>query len=1755
MQSMNSRYLPEWFLTGMGKKTLGIKLAMDRNFEAPRVGAMWVRSLARAHFRENLQRRIAVLAKFILALGLTVVAACGGGGGNTPAPLSDPTAPSAISVTPGNAEDTITWGAVTGAASYNIYRSTVSGSQGTKIGASSTTSYTDSSAVNGTTYYYEVTADNAAGESAPSAQSTRATPEVPVAVPAAPTSLMAVAGNAEVTLNWAAATGATSYNIYLSTTAGSQGAKIAASSTTSYTDSSAVNGATYYYVVTANNAAGESAPSTQSTGATPKIPGTVPAAPTNLTAVAGNAQVALSWSAAVGASSYNIYRSTTAGAQGTKLGSSSTATYSDTTAANGISYSYEVTAVNAAGESPASTQSPAVTPAVPVIVPAAPTGVNATAGNGQVTVSWTAAAGATSYNIYRSTAHGTQGAKIGSSATTTYTDTTAVSGTGHYYEVTAVNAAGEGAASSQSALATPFTAISWAWIAGSKTGGASSSYGTMGVATGSTGPGARFGPTSGIDSSGNLWLFGGSPPATVSGPTPALNDLWKFDTTTSQWTWVSGSNSNNAFGHYGTAGEPTATSVPGARYLANSWVDNSGSFWLFGGSGYDSQGGSYIGLNDLWVYSPTSGLWTWVSGSNTANSAGVYGTLRTSSPSNQPGARYAASSWTDSSGNFWLFGGFGYDSQGTAGYLNDLWVFSPTMRAWTWISGSTLAGAVGQYGTLGTASAGTTPGARGGAAAWTDSAGNLLLLGGSVAPGASTSGGLNDLWKFTLRTGQWAWMGGSSSANASGSYGSVGVPSSNNVPGARGYSNAWTDSSGNMWLFGGALTTGSATSSDTTLFNDLWELNPNTFTWTWMAGSSTPTYAAGVYGTKGTTSTSNSPGARSGGSGWADGGGNLWLFGGSGIDSNGSDQELNDLWKLALSNTSLATPPSAGASGSAAVAIDTTVPAAARSLITTFVTAGGSTPATATSITVPPSVVAGEGFVLSTDGSNNVFLLGQTAPNGSITLNADSTAQALALIALDPLPPNVTLSAVTTAIQNSAEYSNLVQQVSTALAAATPPANSAAVLASLSTLASQVLGSLVPNGPTSLAGSVAKVHSTRRAASLGSPRAAAPPPLPYVLFTGDGGATAIALNDLSGNGVSLSNYSLLEWDASTQSVTGSNIADIELEPLTVWTSAASITIGGGVAATPLAGNGTQFLTIVKQNASTEQYNLLNIITNIIGGAAGEISASGESSCSVDATKALVSAELPALVTHHDSASIGNYIAGLFSPTNAAHTINTVFKCAGVSVAESAFAALFTEVSAPVKLAVTRGTVYGIKSQLALWWDQSAQVEICKSNNAIVSCNLAIQAPNTFLPVGQTETLMAVNAASQQPLPLSELTWSTTSTSATVSPSGLVTAGIVTGPALIQVTDTYADVATISLNVGLPTISPASPTAGIGQTVKLSLVDPSGNALTLTPPWQWSSNSPSIATVDPDSGLATAVAQGIATIVAQDSVSRAVTDPVQLTVSKYATTTAVVSSPTTLPPAGGTVTLTATVASAGAPTDAPAIAGTLTFTDEAGNVLCSNVPVAAATVSQCTKAVSFAANASADIITTTYSGNADYSGSSGTATVTATSVSFAGTVQGVLPLTGFTFACSPGPTCTINHVTFAVTIGQDGSIATAAANQDGNWFITDCSACSPFGTFYDWPLASAQLTRCTDTNNVSCGPTGSALIQLEYDEDSSSQDGLDYCSFSILLSPGTTGITPTAQKGSLCNYRGKGVQSTLAVPTGPPAITFTPAPSQ
>ena len=191
-------------------------------------------------------------------------------------PLALPPAPTGLSATAGSTQVLLSWNASSGVASYNVKRATVSGGPYTTIASEVTmTNYNDTGLNNGTTYYYVVSAVNSFGEGANSSE-VGATPTAG-SPPPAPTGLTAVAGNAQVSLNWNASSGAKSYKVKRATVSGGPCTTIASGvATTSYTDTGLNNGTSYYYVISAVNAAGESANSTQASATPSAASGVVP---------------------------------------------------------------------------------------------------------------------------------------------------------------------------------------------------------------------------------------------------------------------------------------------------------------------------------------------------------------------------------------------------------------------------------------------------------------------------------------------------------------------------------------------------------------------------------------------------------------------------------------------------------------------------------------------------------------------------------------------------------------------------------------------------------------------------------------------------------------------------------------------------------------------------------------------------------------------------------------------------------------------------------------------------------------------------------------------------------------------------------------------------------------------------------------------------------------------------------------------------------------------------------------------------------------------------------------------------------------------------------------------------------------------------------------------------------------------------------------------------------------------------------------
>lgn len=176
------------------------------------------------------------------------------------------------------------------------------------------------------------------------------------------------------------------------------------------------------------------------------------------------------------------------------------------------------------------------------------------------------------------------------------------------------------------------------------------------------------------DPDGIFWLYGGRSNTASDGS----NDLWKYNVTTNEWTYMKGHSPYNSYSMYVTKGMELTNIQPKPRTGGSSWVDAMGSLWIFGG--YACCDSAW--LNDVWKYNRSTNNWTWIKGDSTLNSKAVYGVKGIPSPNNTPRSRASSVSWIDSTGNFWLFGGRGgYSSPIRYAAKSDLWQFTPGITA------------------------------------------------------------------------------------------------------------------------------------------------------------------------------------------------------------------------------------------------------------------------------------------------------------------------------------------------------------------------------------------------------------------------------------------------------------------------------------------------------------------------------------------------------------------------------------------------------------------------------------------------------------------------------------------------------------------------------------------------------------------------------------------------------------------------------------------------------------------------------------------------------------------------------------------------------------------------------------------------------------------------------------------------------------------------------------------------------------------
>ncbi len=438
----------------------------------------------------------------------------------------------------------------------------------------------------------------------------------------------------------------------------------------------------------------------------------------------------------------------------------------------------------------------------------------------------------------------------------------------------------------------------WTWVSGDSIPDKIDVYGNKRTLDSANKPGSIAPLNTWTDSAGNLYMFGGKTLDLRLGfdTIPVFsNALWKYSTQQNAWAMLTGGNSSlpdnpAGGGSIGTPGNTPEILLYGGAIC----TDASGKCFMFGGKANYRDFGT---KSQLWQFDPLSSQWTFLNGS-ADDSYANYGTKGVPASTNNPGARQGSATWTDPAGHLYLYGGFCTLRNARYG---DVWLYERTLNLWTWVSGRQWAAGAADgpvYGTAGVLADGNTPGAGQASDVEKPDSANTVSI--------SISG---EVWKYSFTTNQWAWISGNRAISAPPPlrhYGIKGVPAAANNPGPRTDAISWADPEGNQWIYGG-YTVNAAYQNQ--YFNDLWKHIRKTDEWEWVDGDSSVNKPAD-FGTKSIPSATNQPGGRSGAVTWRDAQGNIWLFGGNrqkqpAVAVN-SIVKLNDLWKLSITGTTLA---------------------------------------------------------------------------------------------------------------------------------------------------------------------------------------------------------------------------------------------------------------------------------------------------------------------------------------------------------------------------------------------------------------------------------------------------------------------------------------------------------------------------------------------------------------------------------------------------------------------------------------------------------------------------------------------------------------------------------------------------------------------------------------------------------------------------------------------------------------------------------
>ncbi len=375
--------------------------------------------------------------------------------------LSTPTAVTAAALSENSIG--ISWSAVTGAASYDVYY-TIGDSSGEKnfIANTSETSYTHTELEEDTSYYYYIKAVKNDDKSDFSSFASATTGDLKA--PSSPTSVKAEAlSQSRIGISWNAVPGADSYDVYYAATYSGEKNFITNISETSYTHTGLNASTYYYYYIKAKNNEGESSFSSYVSAKTLAAI----SAPTSVKAeVLSQTSIGISWKAVTGADSYDIYCANgSSSADKILVGNTSAISYTHTGLLINKNYYYYIKAKNDESESGFSSVASAK-----IAAPDAPTVKAQALSQTSISISWKAVTGATSYDVYYEAPSSTDKILAGNTSATSYTHTGLNKNTLYKYYVKAKNSYSESAFSSPASATTKEFAEKTFWTIDFNTG-------------------------------------------------------------------------------------------------------------------------------------------------------------------------------------------------------------------------------------------------------------------------------------------------------------------------------------------------------------------------------------------------------------------------------------------------------------------------------------------------------------------------------------------------------------------------------------------------------------------------------------------------------------------------------------------------------------------------------------------------------------------------------------------------------------------------------------------------------------------------------------------------------------------------------------------------------------------------------------------------------------------------------------------------------------------------------------------------------------------------------------------------------------------------------------------------------------------------------------------------------------------------------------------------------------------------------------